>query len=272
MKALILPLALVFTASAVAEDEWVSVGANRTVAPAQADVVIPAANTLPAEATSNASETTSHASAHSFAEPQNSGDLMSELLIQMEQMQQEIAMLRSKVETQEQQLTEFEQQQQARYLDLDRRMASFVSQPVQPVVTNSAADEAVVLPPADAYKAAMTLVREKKFAEANQAFTTFAENYPQDKLVANAWYWNGEVYLVQNKLAEAKQAFEQVVNQYGDHQKAADAGYKLGVTLHKLGDAEQAQAQLESVISQYNGKADSIVCLAKSYLDKIRAA
>lgn len=261
MKKFILPLALVTSIGAVAEDEWVSVGANTAVAPAQTDVVVPA-QTNPTN-TSVIPESDDAATG---------GDLMSELLTQMEQMQQEIAMLRSLVETQQQQLATLEQEQQARYLDLDRRVASLITQPViaQPEQTATEATSNPAVAPADAYKAAMTLVREKKFSEANQAFSAFTESYPQDKLVANAYYWNGEVYLVQNKLEQAKEAFEQVVTQFPDHTKTADASYKLGVTFHKLGDDALAREWLEKVIEHYPGKADGTVRLAQAYLKKLQ--
>lgn len=264
MKHLILPLALAVAASAVAEDEWVSVGANRTVAPAQPETLPPS---------SSSSVTPVATLAQPAAESDAGNDLLSELLFQVEQMQQEIAMLRSQVETQDKQLQTMKQEQQARYLDLDRRVASLVR---QPVVQKPATDTPVVaatpqLSAADAYKAAMTLVREKKFVEANQAFADFVTHYPDDALAANAWYWNGEVYLVQSKLPEAEKAFTQVVEHHGDHQKAPDATYKLGVTLHKQGKTEQARNWLNKVIERYTGKADSTVRLAKSYLEKMPA-
>ena len=266
MKTFILPLALALAAGAVAEDEWVSVGANRSVAPAQPDVIIPSSSVAPPA-------TGAGSSASVVDVPSASGDLLSELLMQIEQMQQEIAMLRSQVESQQQMLSSMEQDQQARYLDLDRRVASLLSQPVNAAVTPADNTDAIAaqsqVSAADAYKAAMNLVRDKQFAEANQAFTAFVQNYPGDELVANAWYWNGEVYLVQSKFAQAKVAFNQVVTQFAEHQKAADATYKLGVTEHKLGNDVEARRWLNTVIERFSGKADTTVRLAKSYLDKL---
>lgn len=257
MNKFILSVALVSSVSAVAEDEWVSVGANTSVAPAQADVIISSSTAVQPASSEPAAATT--------------GDLMSELLIQMEQMQQEIATLRSQVESQAQQLSALEQDQKTRYLDLDRRVASLYSQPAvaDKVDSNDTSAATPSVSAADAYKAAMTLVREKKFAEANEAFSEFAENYPEDKLVANAHYWNGEVYLVQKKLSEAKASFEHVVTTFPQHSKTADASYKMGVTLHKLGDNAGAREWLEKVIQQYPGKADGTVRLAKAYLKKL---
>ena len=268
MKNVILPLALAISLSAVAEDEWVSVGANRTVAPAQPDTQSPSSSL------STPLPSPTYHSANSGAEA-DSSDLLSELLLQIEQMQQEIAELRSQIESQGQQLSGMEQDQQARYLDLDRRVAALsqTKTTVKPVTSVSGeAQTAAAASSADAYKAAMTLVREKKYSDANDAFTAFVKQYPDDKLVANAWYWNGEVYLVQSQFEPAKSAFEQVVTQFPDHAKAADATYKLGVTFHKLGNDQEARRWLNTVIERYEGQSDATVRLAKSYLKKLSAA
>lgn len=275
MKLLALPLALAVSVSAVAEDEWVSVGANQPVAPAE---TTPAAEAITPPSLPFSSESLTATTQQPSANNTNNGDLISELLTQIEQMQQEIAMLRSQVETQGNQLSTLEQDQQARYLDLDRRVASLITaKPVTkaaaPATAHSvSADVAVTIPAVDAYKAAMTLVREKKYAEANLAFTRFTQTYGEDPLIANAYYWNGEVYLVQGEFEQAQQSFQAVVDKFANHAKAADASYKLGVTLHKLDKTEEAKRWLTQVVERYSGKADSTVRLAKAYLDKIGAA
>ncbi len=257
MKSVVLTFALVaVTASANADDQWVSVGAARPVAPA--------AQNTPTDSSVRAAVTTPASNAPAVIPAASSG-LLSEISMQMEQMQQEIAELRGRVEEQDNLIRRLTQEQQERYLDLDRRIAVLLAggSPV-------AAPAAVVKEsPAEAYKNAMMLVREKKFAEANAAFNDFVKTYPQDPLVGNASYWSGEVYLVQSDLDKALESFRKVVTQYPDHDKAADATYKMGITLHKKGDVAQAKVWLQKVIDLYTGKADSTVRLAKSYLAKL---
>lgn len=257
MKSVVLTFTLaVIAASVNADDQWVSVGAARPVAPATQNTpvdssaraaVTAAANTIPS------------------AVPVASSGLLSEMSMQMEQMQQEIAELRGRVEEQDNLIRRLTQEQQERYLDLDRRMAALLAGGASVASPVAAVKES----PADAYKHAMTLVREKKFAEANVAFNDFVKNYPQDPLVGNALYWSGEVYLVQSDLDKALASFRKVVTQYPDHDKAADATYKVAITLHKQGDVAQAKVWLQKVIDLYTGKADGTVRLAKSYLAKL---
>ena len=260
MKAFILTLALAISAGAYA-DEWVSVGAARAVAPA-------AQSTL-----------TDSSSRATFAAPVRSGGadssaLVEELAIQMEQMQQELAVLRGRVEEQDHLIKRMNDEQQQRYLDVDRRLSVLINSPSpSSSVTSSPAALSASYPAssnsADVYQQAMVLVREKKFQEASAAFDSFIQTYPQDPLAGNAYYWSGEVWLVLGDLDKALQQFKKVVASYSGHDKEADATYKIGVTLHRQGKTADARVWLQRVIDRFTGKADGTVRLARSYLDKL---
>ncbi len=266
---LLLPALVAFCGQAGAEEGWVSVGSTQVVAPAQK----PTRNTGPSQ---SQSPSNSVPQAGDTSLPQLSGTipsdsspgLVNELLAQVEQLQQEVAMLRGKVEEQAIRQQMLEQSQQDRYLDLDRRLTQLSTQ--SPATAAGPVAAAAPLPPAsDAYRDAMELVRAKKFNDAAKAFDEFTVNYPDDALVANAMYWAGEVYLIDNKLELASERFSKVVETYPKHSKTADATYKLGVTLDRQGKKDEARKVLSQVISQYAGKADGTVALAKSYLDKM---
>ncbi|WP_320820689.1 tol-pal system protein YbgF [Thalassolituus sp.] len=265
MNKTVLTLALVaFAAAASADDDWVSVGATRVVAPASSSPV------------DTTQRNFSPSIPQSVATPAADNTLVSELLTQIEQMQEEIAMLRGRVEEQDNQIQTIQQEQQDRYLDLDRRIAALmVADPVIDDVPKATTSGSNIVPPttsvtpSDAYKAAMTLVREKKFSEAGAAFDAFVSQYPSDPLVPNARYWSGEVNLVGGQLDRAAERFRTVISDFPDSAKAADAAYKLGVTMHRKGNDEQARIWLQQVIDRYTGRADGTVSLAKSYLGKI---
>jgi len=259
MKRLVVTLALAgITASAYSEDGWVSVGSTQVVAPASSEPV----NSTPASQISVPS-----------ANP--GGDLLTELMLQVEQMKVEIASLRGQLEEQQAKVRKMEASQQDRYLDLDSRIsaltasASTALQPASGTPADDTGSGGDLPPAADAYKAAMQLVRAKKFSEARTAFDSFAENYSADPLAVNAIYWAGEVSMVEGKLEEAEERFRQVADNHPDHNKAPDASYKLAVVLDKSGNTEEARALLRSVIKKYKGKSDSTVALAEAYLDKM---
>lgn len=253
-------LLVAVAAAASANDDWVSVGATRVVAPASSTSVDTTQRNI------------SPSISQSVASPAANNTLVSELLTQIEQMQEEIARLRDRVEDQGNHIQTIQQEQQDRYLDLDRRIAALmVAEPIIDHVSKGATSGAniVTSTPSVAYKAAMTLVREKKFSEASKAFDAFVDRYPSDPLVPNARYWSGEVNLVDGQFDRAAECFRAVINDFPDSAKAADAAYKLGVTMHRKGDDEQARVWLQQVIDRYAGRADGTVSLAKSYLGKI---
>jgi len=256
MKALILTVLAASAASAFADDGWVSVGAARSVAPA-----------APAESVDTSSQAVIAPSSRPVADSGSaSSGLVSELYLQMEQMQQEIAMLRDQVEAQNHQITRMKQEQQDRYLDLDRRLSALMSADA-PTTTASPDVAAVTLTPAEAYKQAQKLMYEKKYQEANDAYLAMAKQYPQEPLAVNATYWSGEIYLLQGELEKALSSFRSVAENHPDHQKVADASYKVGYTLDKLGKPADAKVWMKKVVDQFTGKADTAVRLAKNYLD-----
>ena len=259
MKRLVVTLALTASSvSALADDGWVSVGSTQVVAPASSEpVVTPDQSPILAPS----------------ANP--GGDLLTELMLQVEQMKTEIASLRGQLEEQQAKVRRMEASQQDRYLDLDSRISALTLAPPavdsQEITQTETDTDGEALPPAgEAYKSAMQLVRDKKFAEARKAFDSFAENYAGDALAVNAIYWSGEVSMVEGKLDVAEARFRTVKEDHSDHSKAADASYKLAVVLDKSGKKAESKALLQEVISQYAGRSDSTVSLAQAYLKKMQ--
>ena len=112
------------------------------------------------------------------------------------------------------------------------------------------------------YEAAYDLLRRRRMDDAAEAFQTYVDQYPQGRFVANAYYWLGEIYLLQNKLDEAEQAFVTVKDNFSGDQKAEDAAYKLGRVYHLQGEDTRAKAVLESVAAGMSNTAQ----LARDYL------
>lgn len=279
MKALISSFALLVFASQAVAEEWVSVGASQRVAPAATSTVTaPASSSTPSAVSSPSSAVSSQASGSP------DGGLMYEMWQQLEQLQQEVALLRSQVEIQQHQLQQFEGTQQQRYLDLDRRLSILTSRPESAapttplVATQASSVEGEQAPTSSTssrsaeqqYQEAMRLVRDREFDAAIGAFTAFIQQHGQHTLMPNALYWLAEVYLVQNENQKALTHFKRVMDTYPEHDKAADSMYKYAVTLHRQGDAVAAKQWLQTVIDRYSERSTSTVQLAKSYLSNLQ--
>ncbi len=213
----------------------------------------------------------------------------SELFFLVEQLKQEVMMLRGLVEEQDYEIRQMQKLSKERYRDMDQRLQDLAkkvanadnvqatpapSQSRSSAVVAGSANVVVpvvgvgevvpVQPPAAsagvadqteeqkvAYQSAYNYVRDKNFPEAIDALHAYVEKYPEGDLTGNAFYWLGEVYLVLPKLEQAKQAFSIVVKTFPGHRKLPDAIYKLAVTLDRLQDPAGAEQYLKQVQQQF---------------------
>ena len=211
----------------------------------------------------------------------------SELFFMVEQLKQEVMMLRGIVEEKDYEIRQMQELSKDRYRDMDQRIQDLAKQlaevgknseskvlsggsPVSSSVSGSAVNGVVpigvsgeVVPVQGAsagvdgaqeteeqkvaYQHAYNYVRDKNFPEAIDALHAYVEKYPEGDLTGNAFYWLGEVYLVLPKLEQAKQAFSIVVKTFPGHRKLPDAMYKLAVTLDRLQDPAGAEQYLKQV-------------------------
>lgn len=101
------------------------------------------------------------------------------------------------------------------------------------------------------YKDAMSLYRDGRYSDAEQAFKTIVGAHPQHDYADNALYWQGEAAYDQAHYADALAAFTNVVERYGGGNKAPDALLKIGLCYGRLGDADNARDVLTQLIAAY---------------------
>lgn len=100
--------------------------------------------------------------------------------------------------------------------------------------------EGATTPPAS-YEAGLELLQANRWAEAEQAFTAFVQQNPNDPRAATASYWLGETYLLRKDYANAAAVFARNYRTYGpDAPRAPDNLLKLGVALAGMGQREKA--------------------------------
>lgn len=206
-----------------------------------------------------------------------------ELFYMIQQLEGEVRRLQGKVEEQRNLIDRLTKQSRDRYIDVDQRILKLSEKIAEAPAsspkgvadsTEAAGDSGVKTKiyrrPSDKertdYQKIQTLIhQEKNYDQAINGLYDFIDEYDEGDLTVNAYYWLGEVYLVEEQLEQARQAFTIVATRYGDHRKASDAVYKLGVTLDRLGEKEQARGRMQTVVRDYPGT--SAAELAKKYLD-----
>jgi|TARA_B100000768_G_scaffold54042_1_gene52547 tol-pal system protein YbgF len=218
----------------------------------------------------------------------------------MQNLQEEVRMLRGLVEELSYDLQQVKQRQLDDYLDLDRRLGlrsnineSAVSDrftsPVaildsedaqaglassgtsagmdvstSPVgVTSDLVDDESLVK-ADYNAASKKLLKERDIEGAAVALKMHLETYPGSPFAANAHYWLGEIYLLQGDTEFARQAFTNIVERHADHPKAMDSRFKLGKIYFQLGEVDRARNLLEKVAQSPGGAAAK----ARNFLDK----
>ncbi len=203
------------------------------------------------------------------------GARLSELFRHLQTLQREVRELRGLVEEQTHQIERLTKQQQQQYIDLDRRLLALrgaapetvaaggtAAQPPQPIPVRPSPVRPVSSRPTapansaapserSAYDAAFSLMRERQFPEALQAFNQLIQGYPNGQFTPNAFYWVGELHLAMDDVELARQSFSQVLSLYPDHHKAIDSLYKLGDVYHRLQDPERSLEYLNRVIADH---------------------
>ncbi len=116
----------------------------------------------------------------------------------------------------------------------------------------------------DAYISTYNLLKAKKIDEAVAGFKVFVAKFPNSQYTANAYYWLGEIYLLQNNLPESASAFANVAQKFPAHRKAEDSKFKLAKVYHLQGQNDKAKKLLAEVASSNSSAAS----LARAYLDE----
>ncbi|PCJ46090.1 MAG: tol-pal system protein YbgF [Moraxellaceae bacterium] len=201
-----------------------------------------------------------------------------ELYSQIQQMQEELQVLRGLLEQQTHELEQMKRQQRERYLDLDHRLGQMrMKRPDVLGTTEPATDPlktvSAVLSPEDQdaldtqrYEAAYQLLKERKFGEAIVSFSTLLSDSPEGKRAPYCEYWLGELYLANtpSDLDQAKKHFVRLLTKHPKHGKVPDGMYKLGIVFGKAGDKSKARVTLKRVIKDY--PSSQAAKLAKSHL------
>jgi len=128
-----------------------------------------------------------------------------------------------------------------------QKIQSFTTNPritLEPITTNHKTET-------QAYQAAYDFIRKKKFTQAISTFNEYLKKYPTGKYTANAYYWLGEIYLLEDQLPSAEQAFNTVVEKFPKHDKAADALFKIATVYVKQQNVNKARNTFRAVQEKY---------------------
>jgi tol-pal system protein YbgF len=216
-----------------------------------------------------------------------------EIATQLDILRDEVRELRGATEALQHESEGGATRQRDQYLDLDQRLQSLERRtrggepisaapgaegtaPVVGVVPAPGAPAPATAPaPAAAgddrasYQAALELLRQGRYEQAEVAFTQFLADFPQSELADNAQYWLGETHYVNREFEAALAAFQLVLERFPNSRKAPDALLKSGFCQYELQQWADARASLEAVVERFP---DSTAArLASQRLERMRA-
>ena len=183
---------------------------------------------------------------------------MQDMLLRLQALEQQLLQQNGQIEELNYHLMQLQQDQKERYIDLDRRMTLLQKKEsihTQSAVTPEVNDDQAL----QRYNQAKELVRvaaqsqdkPAAYRRAIEAFTQFINDFPNSALIANAYFWQGELYYFLRDFQQAQQQFTQIIERYPQHEKAIDALYKLGQTFEQLKDNSRARAQYTRLLNEY---------------------
>lgn len=130
-------------------------------------------------------------------------------------------------------------------LTIDDRAAG--TMPPEPGNANPPGNAAAV------YNEAFAALKDGRYAESARRFQGFIEQYPDNDLTGNAYYWLGESYYVTQNYKIAEESFRTLLTRFPDSQKAPDALLKIGYTQYEQKQWSEAEATLNRVVQTYPG-------------------
>ena len=184
-----------------------------------------------------------------FSEEEESLDL---IYLKIRALEQEIATLRNLIEENTYLIERYQELQQQRYLDLDKRLHSLLSGELKDLNEQSLnLNDLNSTEEIDLYKEALELFEVSRYAEALEVFRDLIISFPEGTYSADAYFWSGELYLAQEQLEDAREHYLVVAEKFKDHDRVADCLYKLGVIEKVLLNDEAANSYFSRLISEY---------------------
>ncbi|HKU41321.1 MAG TPA: tol-pal system protein YbgF [Polyangiales bacterium] len=109
------------------------------------------------------------------------------------------------------------------------------------------------------YRAALRLLRDRRFEEAGLALSKFVADNPDHALLDRASYWLAEVRYATRDYRAAASGFENVLERFPNSEKTPDALFKLGMCWRQLGSEDRARSYFRRLREQYpNSEAASL--------------
>ena len=185
------------------------------------------------------------------------------LLEKINLLKKEILELTASVEINNLALSRLDEANQIRYVDLDKRIHLLETkllfeetqeqeelvQSINPL--SGLVEEEIDSGEFELWSNSMRLLDNSRYSEAAENLRLLILSYPEGSYTGDAYFWLGEIYLVQEMLEDSLEIFNSFVTKFDDHSRVPDALYKIAAVYVNLEKFDLAENFLQEVISNY---------------------
>lgn len=202
------------------------------------------------------------------------------LLEKINLLKKEILELTASVETNNLALSRLDEANQIRYVDLDKRIHLLETkllfeetqeqeelvQSINPL--SGLVEEEIDSGEFELWSNSMRLLDNSRYSEAAENLRLLILSYPEGSYTGDAYFWLGEIYLVQEMLEDSLEIFNSFLTKFDDHSRIPDALYKIAAVYINLEKFDLAENFLQEVISNYPNSGAAL--LAEQDLIKLK--
>ena len=202
------------------------------------------------------------------------------LLEKINLLKKEIQELTASVETNNLALSRLDEANQIRYVDLDKRIHLLETkllfeetqeqeeliQSINPL--SGLVEEEIDSGEFELWSNSMRLLDNSRYSEAAENLRLLILSYPEGSYTGDAYFWLGEIYLVQEMLEDSLEIFNSFLTKFDDHSRIPDALYKIAAVYINLEKFDLAENFLQEVISNYPNSGAAL--LAEQDLIKLK--
>lgn len=111
----------------------------------------------------------------------------------------------------------------------------------------------------DQYDTALALLKNDKFAEAEEKFAKFIEQHPKSTLKENAVFWHAETFYRREDFSQAAIFYLKSYKEYPKGPKAADSLFKLSLSLGSINKLKEACSIIDKLEAEFPNRPDNSV-------------
>ena len=202
------------------------------------------------------------------------------LLEKINLLKKEIESLTASIETNNLTISRLEEANQIRYVDLDKRIhlletkllfeetqvEDSLEQSINPL--SGLVEEDIDSGEFGLWSNSMKLLDNSRYSESAENLRLLILSYPNGTYTGDAYFWLGEIYLVQEMFEDSSEILNAFVAKFDDHPRKSDGLYKLALAKLNLEELDSAEKLLQEVISNYPNSGAAL--LAEQDLIKLK--